>query len=80
MDVVQFAQSLYKVLREREFDLRDQLANGIAQNYEQYRSMVGELQGIATAIDEMKTLLEKSEDDVEDLLASSGARRREFSC
>ena len=76
MDVVQFAQSLYKVLREREFDLRNQLANGIAQNYEQYRSMVGELQGIATAIDEMKTLLEKSEDDVEDLLASSGARRR----
>jgi len=76
MDVVQFAQSLYKVLREREFDLRDQLANGVAQNYEQYRSMVGELQGIATAIDEMKTLLEKSEDDVEDLLASSGARRR----
>jgi len=76
MDVVQFAQSLYKVLREREFDLRDQLANGVAQNYEQYRSMVGELQGIATAIDEIKTLLEKSEDDVEDLLASSGARRR----
>ena len=76
MDVVQFAQTLYKVLREREFDLRDQLANGIAQNYEQYRSMVGELQGIATAIDEIKTLLEKSEDDVEDLLASSGARRR----
>jgi len=76
MDVVQFAQTLYNVLREREFDLRDQLANGIAQNYEQYRSMVGELQGIATAIDEIKTLLEKSEDDVEDLLASSGARRR----
>tara|TARA_X000001382_G_scaffold64005_1_gene44306 strand:- start:269 stop:499 length:231 start_codon:yes stop_codon:yes gene_type:complete len=76
MDVVQFSQSLYKVLRERELDLRDQLANGIAQNYEQYRSMVGELQGVATAIDEMKTLLEKTEDDVEDLFASSGARRR----
>jgi hypothetical protein len=76
MDVVQFSQSLYKVLRERECDLRDQLANGIAQNYEQYRSMVGELQGVATAIDEIKTLLEKTEDDVEDLFASSGARRR----
>lgn len=76
MDVVQFAQSLYKVLRDRESDLRDQLANGIAQNYEQYRGMVGELQGVATAIDEMKTLLEKTEDDVEDLFASSGARRR----
>lgn len=80
MDVVQFSQSLYKVLRERELDLRDQLANGIAQNYEQYRSMVGELQGVATAIDEIKTLLEKTEDDVEDLFASSGARRRQFSC
>jgi hypothetical protein len=76
MDVVQFAQALYKVLRNRENDLRDQLANGIAQNYEQYRSMVGELQGVATAIEEIKTLLEKSEDDVEDLLTSSGARRR----
>ena len=68
MDIVQFSQALYKVLRQRENDLRDQLANGIAQNYEQYRSMVGELQGVATAIDEMKTLLEKTEDDVEELL------------
>jgi len=71
MDIVQFSQALYKVLRQRENDLRDQLANGIAQNYEQYRSMVGELQGIATAIDEIKTLLEKSEEDVEDLLTGT---------
>jgi len=76
MDVVQFAQALYKVLRERENDLRDQLANGTAQNFEQYRSMVGELQGVVLAMEEMKTLLEKSEEDVEDLLASTGARRR----
>lgn len=76
MDVVQFSQALYKAMRERENDLRDQLANGAAQNYEQYRSMVGELQGIAFTIDEIKTLLETTEDDVEDLLASTGARRR----
>jgi hypothetical protein len=76
MDVVQFSQALYKAMREREIDLRDQLANGAAQNYEQYRSMVGELQGIAFTIDEIKTLLETTEDDVEDLLASTGARRR----
>jgi len=75
MDVVQFAQALYKVMREREQDLCDQLANGSAQSYEQYRSMVGELQGVAFAITEMKALLEKSEDDVEDLLTSTGARR-----
>lgn len=76
MDVVQFSQALYNVLREREQDLCDQLANGAAQNFEQYRSMVGELQGITFAIDEVKTLLENTEDDVEDLLASAGARRR----
>jgi hypothetical protein len=76
MDVVQFAQALYKVLRNRENDLRDQLANGAVQNFEQYRSVVGELQGVTFATEEIKALLEKSEDDVEDLLASTGARRR----
>ena len=76
MDVVQFSQALYKAMREREIDLRDQLANGAAQSYEQYRSMVGELQGVAFAIEEIKTLLEKTEDDVEEFLASTGARRR----
>jgi len=75
MDVVQFSQSLYKVLRNRENDLRDQLANGAVQNFEQYRSVVGELQGVTFATEEIKALLEKSEDDVEDLLASAGARR-----
>ena len=79
MDVVQFAQALYKVLRNRENDLRDQLANGAVQNFEQYRSVVGELQGVTFATEEIKALLEKSEDDVEDLLASTGARRRQFS-
>jgi len=74
MDVVQFSQALYKVLRERENDLRDQLANGTAQNFEQYRSMVGERQGVSFAIDEIKALLERSEDDVESIIGS-GARR-----
>jgi hypothetical protein len=74
MDVVQFSQALYKVLRERENDLCDQLANGAAQDFEQYRSMVGELQGVAFAIEEIKALLEKSEDDVESIIGS-GARR-----
>ena len=75
MDVVQFSQALYKVLRERENDLRDQLANGTAQSYEQYRSMVGELQGVSFAIEEIKALLERSEDDVESILTGTGARR-----
>ena len=74
MDIVQFSQALYKVLRQRENDLREQLAHGAAQNFEQYRSMVGELQGVAFAIEEIKALLEKSEDDVESIIGS-GARR-----
>lgn len=76
MDIVQFSQALYKVLRERENDLRDQLAYGAAQDFEQYRGMVGELQGVSFAIGEIKALLEKSEDDVEDLLTGAGARGR----
>jgi hypothetical protein len=44
------------------------MANGGAQDYEQYRGLVGELQGLAFAREEVKALLEKSEEDVEQLL------------
>ena len=68
MDIVQFASALYKVLQTREDDLVKYMANGGAQDYEQYRSLVGELQGLAFAREEVKALLEKSEEDVEQLL------------
>ena len=70
MDVVAFSQYLYKVLRTREQDIADALVSGSANDWESYKMMVGEARGLAYAIDELKALLEKNADDVEDLISS----------
>lgn len=68
MDVVTFAQAMYKTLGDRERTVSEYLANGSAQDYETYRNLVGVLQGLRFAKDEMKALLEKTEEDVEHFL------------
>ena len=68
MDVVTFAQAMYKSFTERENQIKEYMANGSAQDFETYRNLVGVLQGLRFAKDEVKTLLEKSESDVEDFL------------
>jgi len=70
VDVVDFARHLYKVLGEREDLLSQNLAHGGARDFEQYKQTVGEIQGIAYARSEIKALLEKSDDDVQDILDS----------
>ena len=70
MDVVAFSRYLYKVLRTREQDIADALVSGSANDWESYKMMVGEARGLAYAIDELKALLEKNADDVEDLISS----------
>ena len=70
MDVVAFSQYLYKVLRTREQDIADALVSGSAKDWESYKMMVGEARGLAYAIDELKALLEKNADDVEDFISS----------
>ena len=70
MDVVDFARYMYKVLQEREQDIANALANGAAKDWEQYKMMVGEIRGIVYAREEFKALLEKTADDVEDLISS----------
>jgi len=70
MDVVDFARYLYKVLREREQDITNALADGAPRDWEQYKTMVGEIRGLSYAISEVKALLEKNADDVEDLISS----------
>jgi|TARA_R110000787_G_scaffold34156_3_gene88778 hypothetical protein len=70
MDVVAFSQYLYKVLRTREQDIADALVSGSANDWESYKMMVGEARGLAYAIDELKALLEKNADDVEDFISS----------
>lgn len=70
MNVVVFAKALYKQLDERREILSDQLVLGAVTSLEQYRQVVGEIQGLDYARETLKSLLEKSDDDVEDSLRS----------
>ena len=67
MDLVEFSQKLYKLLKEREDDIIITLTTGAVQNHEQYKQLVGELQGLSYTRDQMKSLLEGKIDD-EDLI------------
>lgn len=62
MDVVDFAKHVYKVIREREEQLAQNLVTGGPKDWEQYKMVVGEIQGLSFARDEIRTLLEKSVD------------------
>lgn len=62
MDVVDFAKHVYKKIREREEDLVQGLASGSPKDWEQYKLIVGEIQGLSFASDEIKTLLERHSD------------------
>jgi hypothetical protein len=70
MDVVDFARRVYKMVREREDDITDLMASGAAKDWEHYQSLVGELRGLSLVRIEMRALLEKTTDDVEDTLSS----------
>lgn len=70
MDIVDYSKYMYKILREREQDIANALANGSAKDWEQYKMMVGEIRGLVYAREEIKALLEKHADDVEDLISS----------
>tara|TARA_R100000426_G_scaffold27668_1_gene23184 strand:+ start:133 stop:327 length:195 start_codon:yes stop_codon:yes gene_type:complete len=63
MDIVQFATALYKVLDSREEDLKEFLANGSIESIEDYRNVTGQIQGICFVRQEMRTLLERYEED-----------------
>ena len=70
MDVVEVAKYLYKRIGERQEALADALVHGSVQNWEQYKMSVGEIRGLSFAREEIKALLEKNVDDVEDLISS----------
>ena len=70
MDLVDFSTYMYKLLREREQDIASALANDVAKDWEHYKLMVGEIRGLAYAREEIKALLERNADDVEDLIYS----------
>ncbi len=70
MDGVDFAKYMYKLLREREQDIASALGMDAAKDWEQYKLMVGEIRGLTYAREELKALLEKHADDVEDFISS----------
>ena len=70
MDLVAFSTYMYKLLQEREQDITSALGRDAAKDWEQYKLMVGEIRGLTYAREEIKALLERNADDVEDLISS----------
>tara|TARA_Y100001937_G_scaffold77486_1_gene105101 strand:- start:343 stop:555 length:213 start_codon:yes stop_codon:yes gene_type:complete len=70
MDVADFAKHVYKLLAQREEQIAEMLTSGGVQNFEQYQRLVGEVQGLVYAKEEIKTLLERTVDDGEDIIRS----------
>ena len=70
MDVADFAKYVYNLLVKREEQIADMLTSGGVSNFEQYQRLVGEVQGLVYAKEEIKTLLEKNVDDGEDIIRS----------
>ena len=71
MDVADFAKYVYiNILLKREEQIADILSSGGVQNFEQYQRLVGEVQGLVYAREEIKALLEKNIDDAEDIIRS----------
>ena len=70
MDVADFAKHVYNILLKREEQIADILTSGGVQNFEQYQRLVGEVQGLVYAREEIKALLEKNIDDAEDIIRS----------
>ena len=70
MDVVDLAKYLYKKIEERQNDIATALSHGSVKDWEQYKMSVGEIRGLSFAKDELKALLERNVDDVEDLISS----------
>ena len=57
MDALNLAEYLYKRFRERDVRLKDKLADGSIQTFEEYRYIVGEIRGMAYVEDELKAAM-----------------------
>lgn len=63
MDVLDFLKKYQKLLNTRVEELSVSVASGSASSYEDYKARVGEIQGVAFALDELKSLLQKANYD-----------------
>ena len=57
MDALHLAEYLLKSIRERDVRLKDKLADGSIQTFEEYRYIVGEIRGMTYVEYEIKTAM-----------------------
>ena len=61
MDDIDVVQVVYKVIRERRTQIVDILENNGIKDIEQYRELMGELNGLNLLRQELSDMLEKQE-------------------
>ena len=64
MKVTDFLHKYKKALNTRIEDISMALTSGNASDMEAYKAMVGEIQGLTYALDQLRTLREKTDDDI----------------
>ena len=64
MKVTDFLHKYKKALNTRIEDISISLTSGNASDMEAYKAMVGEIQGLTYAKEQLRTLLEKTDDDI----------------
>ena len=65
MKVTDFLHKYKKALNTRIEDISMALTSGNASDMEAYKAMVGEIQGLTYALEQLRTLLEKTDDDID---------------
>ena len=63
MDFIRFSEHLLKQIRERQEVLKTTLASGNAQDFDQYRFIVGQISGLNFAEQELVALNATTEED-----------------
>ena len=61
MDEIDVAQFIFTVIRERRSQIKEVLENNGIKNMEQYRELMGELNGLILIRQELSYMLEKQE-------------------
>ena len=61
MDYIILTQHIQKIIRDRKTVVRDVLENNGISTLEQYRELMGELNGLNYVLQELSGLLEKQE-------------------
>jgi hypothetical protein len=63
MQITDFLHKYRKALNTRIEDISISLTSGNASDIGHYKAMVGEIQGLTYALEQLRTLLEKTDND-----------------